>query len=149
MNSETDKHKSEKERQIHAILNLSQHKSFADSIKLSPKRDSHLMDVSIDSARVKRLINWSRIGSLTAITIFILNLFVIRKPISISIFQQVSLFGLILILFGGPLSKYTGTMWSWGRVGTRITEPSPSFLVKFIGWILLLAPIVYELLSTN
>lgn len=135
------------EKQIHAILNLSQDKSISNAIKLSPRKNGGLIDVSIDQSRVKRFINWSRIGSLAAITAYVLSLFYIHNEVSISIFQQVSLFGLILILFASPFSRYTGTMWAWGRFGTKVTEPSPSFLVKFIGWILLLAPIIYEFQS--
>lgn len=135
------------EKQINAILNLSQDKSFTNAIKLSPRNNSGLIDVNIDQSRVKRFINWSRIGSLAAMAIFVLSLFYIHDEVSIGIFQQVSFFGLILILFASPFSKYTGTMWAWGRFGTKITEPSPAFLVKLIGWMLLLAPIIYELQS--
>lgn len=145
MSNQNDNDKSE--RQIEALLKLSQDKSFKNSIQLSPKKDSGLINVEIDPSRVKKPVNWSRVGTIAAITVFILNIFIIQNPISINLSQQLSFFGLIIILFGSPLSKYKGTMWAWGRIGTRITEPSPTFLVKFIGWMMLLIPIIYELYS--
>lgn len=112
MGNQNDNDKSEK--QIEALLKLSQDKGFKNSIQLSPKKDSDLIDVEIDPSRVKKPVNWSRVGTIAAIIVFILNIFIIHNPISINLSQQLSFFGLIIILLGGSLSKYTGTMWSWG-----------------------------------
>ncbi|HYV33538.1 MAG TPA: hypothetical protein VE973_01695 [Candidatus Limnocylindria bacterium] len=131
--------------QIDALLNLSQDKNFDNRVELSPKKGSDLMNVKINPGRATKFINWPAIGSFLATIIFLLSVFVIRNPLAVSMLQQVSLLGLILIVFGGPLSRYTGTMWTWGHVGTKVTQPSPAFLVKLIGWILLLIPITYDL----
>ena len=129
--------------QLDALLNLSKRTDLADHIRLEVGNDAHFMDVQIDPRFAKRAANWSLVGSSFAILLFLIELSIIKDPFSKELFRRVSLFGLLATLFSTPFSAYTG----WVGVGTRITKPSPAFLVKLLGWALLLVPILFEFYS--
>ena len=56
--------------------------------------------------------------------------------------------GIFCILFSGILGFYTGQTWPIvGHFGTPIDRPSPPGVVEFLGWILLLVPIIIFLIA--
>lgn len=131
------------EKQIGAILDLSKQDNYADNMTLSIGNNDTYIGINIDHNRVKRIINWSRIGNYIAITIFILSIFLLQDPISINIFNGISLWGLMVIIFADKASKFKGGLFAWPVL---ITKPSPISMVKFVGWLLLLIPTISEII---
>jgi hypothetical protein len=55
---------------------------------------------------------------------------------------RVAFLGLLCVLFSEKLASYTGTVWTVGRVGSRIDRSSHPGMVEFVGWLLLSIPAV-------
>ncbi len=85
--SNNQQEKDEHEKQIEAIWELSRNKKYSNSIAVSLKKDEKLLDVDIDPNRVTKLINWSWIGVIIAIIIFIASIFIIQNPVSVTLFS--------------------------------------------------------------
>lgn len=55
-------------------------------------------------------------------------------------------FSLSFIWFGETIGRYTGPIIIRAWVG-QITRPSPSWLVKFMGWVLLILPAIIMIIN--
>ena len=137
------------EKQIETVLEMSNDERLSDAIRINKQSAEGGMAVDIDPAKIKKPIPWSRISMVASIIVFILSILIIENKFAIHLSNRLSLPGLLAILASNYLSNFTGRMWYTGGVGATITKKSPESLIKFVGWIMLLIPIGYELVSRS